>query len=342
MDKKEIDDCIHGYLSGDLPEGDRVLLEEWIKERPENNKYFQEVKAIWDAFPRLDSMEQFDSFKALKQVNAKVERHAHIYWIQRFQKVAAFLLLPLLVFAGYQGYKYLVLPSREVVWQTYSTPPGVKAKFELPDGSTFWLNSSSEASFPNKFAKHNRTVKIKGEAFFEVVHNPSSPFYVKMNGISVKVLGTKFNVADYEYENRIEVILKEGKVVLGRNENCKFKELAILDPNEAVFYDKDTQKLEKRKVDITKYTSWIDGKLIFRDDTMDEVIRKLNRCFNVEIKVSDPEILKYVFTATFQDESLNQILSLLSISSPIRYENISRKKQDENVYDRQQIILSKR
>ena len=342
MDRKEIDDLIPGYLSGELSDSDRVFLEKWRTEDPANERHFQEIKAIWDAFPRLDAMEQFDPFKALKQVNEKVGRRTPVFWLQKFQKIAAVLLLPLLVFAAYQGYKNLAPSSPELVWQSYSTPPGVKAKFQLPDGSSFWLNSSSEATFPNQFAKNHRKVKIKGEAFFEVAHNPSSPFFVEMSGISVKVLGTKFNVADYENENRIEVILKEGKVVLGKNENNKFKELALLNPNEAVFFNKDSKKMEKRRVEAAKYTSWIDGRLIFRDDTMDEVIRKLNRCFNVEIKVSDPEILNYVFTATFQDESLDQILNLLAISSPIRHESIPREKQDGNLYGKQQFMLRKR
>jgi len=340
MIRKEIDDLIPGYLSGELADSDRVLLEDWRKEEPANEKHFQEIKAIWEAFPRLGAMEQFDPFKALKQVNEKVGRRASAYWLQQFQKIAAILLLPLLVFAAYQGYRYFKPATGEQVWQTYTTPPGVKAKFQLPDGSVFWLNSSSEAMFPNQFAKGHRTVKIKGEAFFEVAYNPSSPFYVELSGISVKVLGTKFNVIDYENENRTEVILKEGKVALGLKDTGIFKEMAQLNPNEAAFFNKNNRKLEKRRVETAKYTSWINGRLIFRDDTMDEVIRKLNRCFNVEINVSDPEILKYVFTATFQDESLEQILNLLAISSPIRYKNIPRTKQDGNLYTRQQFMLS--
>jgi transmembrane sensor len=342
MIRKEIDGLIPGYLSGELSDSDRVSFEEWRKEDPANEKQFKEIKAIWEAFPKLSAMEQFDPFSALKQVNTKIEKRTPAYWLQQFQKIAAILLLPLLVFAAYQGYKYFVTPSQELVWQTYTTPPGVKAKFQLPDGSSFWLNSSSEATFPNQFAKNHRTVKVKGEAFFEVAHNPSSPFYVELSGISVKVLGTKFNVVDYENENRTEVILKEGKVALGIHENNRFKEVIQLNPNEAAFFNKDSKKLEKRRVETDKYTSWIDGNLIFRDDTMDDVIRKLNRSFNVEIKVSDPEVLKYVFTATFQDESLEQILNLLAISSPIEYESIPREKQDGNLYDKQQFMIIKR
>lgn len=342
MDRKEIDDLIPGYLSGELTDRDRVLLEEWRKKDPANEKHFKEIKTIWDAIPRLDAMEHFDPFKALNQVNAKIDRRTSAFWLKKFQKIAAILLLPLLVFSAYQGYQGLKPDQHEMIWQTYVTPPGTKAKFILPDGSVAWLNSASEISFPARFPKNYRLVRLSGEACFEVTKQNYQAFYVETGNLNVKVLGTRFNVINYQNESSTEIILENGKVSLGTGTDRQFKEIALLEPGQAGLFDRTSKTLSVKKVDPLKYTSWIEGKLIFRDDTMNEVVRKLNRSFNVNIEVNDPEILNYVYTATFQDESIDQILELLSISAPINYRIIPREKQDGGLYSNKRIILLKR
>jgi len=250
----------------------------------------------------------------------------------------------LLIYSGYLTFKSSLQRKAiapEPVWQTISTPPGVKSSFYLPDSTRVWLNSSSSITFPGIFTGNTRQVSVLGEAFLDVRANKEKPFIIDLGKFNVKVLGTQFDVINYVKEKQSEIILESGKITLFRGSSKNEQDLATLQPGELAAFDKENNKIGISRVETQKYISWINGKLIFRDDQMDEVVRKLNRWFNVEITIADPEIQKYVYTATFQDESIDQILELLTISAPIRYQVIQREK-DNDMFKAKKIILRKK
>jgi ferric-dicitrate binding protein FerR (iron transport regulator) len=333
-----------GYFSDDISEEDRIMIDAWRTESPEHEKEFQGLLKTWNAYPLLHDMEQFDSLKALRKVHVRIQNKESRHWILNLQRVAAILAIPLLFWSGYLTLKIRPFSKTfpaEVVWQTITTPPGVKSHFLLPDSTSIWLNSSSSVSYPLTFAEDFRQIKITGEAFLDVKKDQKHPLIVELGNINVKVLGTRFDVIHYDKENQTEVVLESGSISLSQGAVKNEKAIAELRPGELARFDKAGNNLEIKAVRTDKYTSWIHGKLVFRDDPMDEVVLKLNRWFNVQIEVANPEISSYIYTATFQNETIDEILELLAISAPIRYQVIHAKKEGE-IFTSKRIILRKR
>jgi ferric-dicitrate binding protein FerR (iron transport regulator) len=262
-----------------------------------------------------------------------------------FAKAAAILILPIFSYAVYVTLKTSDAKHREsiqVAWQTVKTTAGMQTDFMLPDGSHVWLNSGSALEYPVAFAKNIRQVKLTGEAFFDVKKDPLHPFIVHAGKINIEVKGTRFNVSNYPGETHAELILETGSVRLFEGNYTDNKTLAFIKPGERALLDNTQKKLSVSGTDVEKYTSWKEGLLIFRDDKMDEVVRQLNKKFNVDIILQDAELKEYIYTATFQDESLTQILELLKISAPVNYVIYKPIQLADNSFSKQKIIITKR
>ena len=262
-----------------------------------------------------------------------------------FSKVAAVLILPLLVYSVYlttRTSKNNSVESNHVVWQTVKTPVGMQTDFLLPDSSHVWLNSGSVFKYPIPFSQDTRQVELTGEAFFDIVKDTSHPFLVNAGKMNIAVKGTRFNVINYPDETYTELILESGSVRLFSGNYQDNITIGEIKPGQRAVLDIARNAVSVVKVDVEKYTAWKDGILIFRDDKMDEVVRKLNRWFNVEIVLQSAEIKEYVYTATYRDETLPQIMELLKISAPIKYSITERERLSDNSYTKRKIVITKR
>lgn len=152
-------------------------------------------------------------------------------------------------------------------------------KIVLPDGTKVSLNSGSTLRFPDHFASGERIVELKGEAFFDVTKSDGHPFIVKTDNISIKVLGTKFNVKSYENESSTYTTLLEGKIELLSNN----EEKSIL-PGEQVVFEKATKELEIKQIDTEPITAWTDNMFHFNNTPLDEIMKSLSRWYGVEIR----------------------------------------------------------
>jgi transmembrane sensor len=341
----EIEKLLPGYLSGDVYDADRTIINEWRKESPENEELCRESLKAWNAIPLLHEMEQFNSFRALEKVNSRIYKSDSSKWWINIQRVAAILLLPLLVYSGYLTIKSFSMKKSQVEYvmmQTVTSRQGMVTQFFLSDSTKVWLNSGSELQFPVRFNGNLREVKLKGEAFFKVTKNEKQPFRVNAKEINIDVLGTSFNVVSYGDDTQTEVTLVEGKVSLSAEKGQIKKEYGTLLPGQRAVYKEKYQEVSTEKVTVDKYIAWRDGNLIFRDDPMEDVVRRLSRWFNVEIIFNDPEIKSYIYTATFRNENLEQVLKLLKLSAPINYRNIERKALPGNEFTKQKIYLMKK
>jgi len=198
------------------------------------------------------------------------------------------------------------------------------------------LNSGSYLSYSLPFA-NNRQLKLEGEAWFEVKSDESHPFEISAGNSTVEVVGTSFNLSAYPVENYIEIVLDEGKVeFMGNNDEEK---VTILPEERLVYQNGQTSKTV---VDPDKYSAWTEGKLVFRGDPMAEVARRIERWYNVKVNIADKELEKYSFRATFQDDSLEEVLKLLAMTSPIRYKITPRKFLPDGTYDAEVITISKK
>ncbi len=257
-------------------------------------------------------------------------------------KAAAVLSIPLILYSGYLTVTGLKHYGDQVVIQTVRVPSGVQTDFILSDGSHIWLNSGSIFKYPDTFQGKLREVELIGEGYFDVARDPDHPFIVKAGMLNVEVKGTKFDVINYPDDAQIEVILESGIVSLFRGQYEEKNTVAVIKPGERATYNKIQNSALINKVDAVKYTLWKDGILIFSDDPMSEVIRRLSRKYNVDIELQNPDINEYVYTATFIDESLIQILDLLKISAPLDYTFIEQKKLDDNSYSKSKIIITRK
>jgi ferric-dicitrate binding protein FerR (iron transport regulator) len=345
MENQNDDHLLASYFAGKLTQAEIKAVENWRDASEENRLIFRHAEKVWRSLDLLQEMKQYKTDFALRKVNAKIgqatvkgQKGFLFYW----QRVAAILLLPILILGGYYFFRNTGVENNTIVWQTITTPPGVKSQAQLPDGTKVWLNSESKLSYPSSFTRHERNIKLEGEAYFEVAKDKRHPFYVDLEKIGIEVTGTTFNVINYKEERQTEVILTSGKVKLLEQKENKRIGITEMEPGQKAVYGGSADKISLQRIDTEKYVSWIYGRLIFRDDPMTEVIRRLNRWFNVDIEIADPGIAQYIYTATFQEETIEQILNLLKRTSPIQYTIIPAQRLDDGSFGKQKIILNKR
>jgi ferric-dicitrate binding protein FerR (iron transport regulator) len=253
-----------------------------------------------------------------------------------YQRVAAVLLIPVLLFALYWG-------SREgsdtmQAMATIYSPLGARTSFVLPDGSTGWLNSGSELSYPVEF-KSTRDVKLVGEAFFHVKHQHGDKFRVRTNGLSVEVLGTKFDVSAYSEDPNISVVLKEGSVrILDKQDQASY----LMKPDERFEFDKQQNKALISAVNAGEFTLWTEGVLAFKGESLEDVMKKLSRWYNVDIEIRNEQLKTYNFRATFKDEQLDEILRMIALTTPLKYSIEERKTNANDVYAKKKVIIEKK
>ena len=285
---------------------------------------------------KLHHLIHLDSYK--KSRNLPFYRKAY----RQLSKIAAVLLLPVLIISTWYFItdgQFFVKEEKTIYAEIYS-PLTARTRFELPDGSTGWLNSGSTLKFPVKFRGKQREVKLSGEGFFDVVENSERPFVVKTCNIDIKALGTRFNVSAYPDDEIREVTLESGKVVVekvsGSGEPVK---LAELQPNNQFVISKKSGIIKTKEVDTEKYTSWKEGKLVLRNDPMNEVVRRISRWYNVEIDLKNKELESYRYRATFEDETFSEVLKLLKLTSPIDYVEQKREKLRDGTFTKKKITL---
>jgi ferric-dicitrate binding protein FerR (iron transport regulator) len=146
---------------------------------------------------------------------------------------------------------------------------------------------------------------------------------VQCNEIKVEVLGTTFDVSNYPENRNISVVLESGSVKLNDS-----KQAYMLKPGEKADYNVNAKSIDIDEVDIQKYTSWKDGRLIFRNDPMEIVIKELARWYNIEIEVKDPEVYNSIFTGSVSNEDYSRIFELIEYTCPVHCEIINNINPD--------------
>lgn len=336
----DIDELITRQLTGAISFEENSALNNWLGESIENQKYFSEQKNLWRLFEAHQKMQKIDEQKAYQKISNQINNRKSVRFWTYIQRIAAILLLPVIAISAlYFQSEKTDRKQISAVTNTVETPLGMRSSLTLPDGTKVWLNAGSKISYPVLFAKDYRVVNLSGEAYFEVKKDKSWPFVVSTKAVNVLVTGTIFNCNAYPENNQVQTVLVEGEVTLV---NQSSTELETLDPGELAVFDNDNQRITKTKTDLQKYVAWKNGKLMFRDDKMDKVVEKLERWYNVEFEIADKEIANYVYTATFVDESLDQVLKMLSLSAPIRYTISERKKQQDDTFEKATVKLYKK
>ena len=214
---------------------------------------------------------------------------------------------------------------KELVYHSLKVPYGKRFNVVFSDGSKAYLNSGSIIRYPVKFIEDKkREVFLEGEAFFDVAENKNELFIVNSNGINVEVYGTKFNVRNYSEDFNSDIVLVEGSVGIN---NSEVSELTMLKPGFKGSVDKENFRVTTSKVNTKIYTSWIDGEVIFRNETFSQILKKLERLYNVTIINNKNESLDEVFNAAInvENENIEQVLEYFNKIYNIEYQIFNNK-----------------
>ncbi len=338
------------YFKGECSVDEKVKVKEWFLDE----KYFTSLRiAVSEKYNKVLNREDIEVDKDEMQsildmihgrlglkLNKRASRFSFRKVFYMIGKVAAVLFIPLLLFSGWLFIKY-VDTSNNVGIAELMAPRGARIHFTLPDGTQGWLNSESTITYPIALKGRERKVNLSGEAYFEVVKNPSRPFIVNASNYEVEVLGTKFSVNAYKDDDFVQVVLLSGKVKVNKqfDGNSK-KAIAELMPGEKIRINKADASFKKKKAeDPYSLIYWKDGKLALRDAPLDEVIKKLGRWYNVDFYIQDKDLIDYRYHVTLNYESLDEVLKLLKLTSPLDYKIIKRQKLPDGTFSMKKIIL---
>lgn len=314
------DEDFRSWVLHPTPELD-AYWEQWLLENPERKVLVEKAKLT------IASM-RFEQFKPSSQVkerifdrissNVSVKHHRKNQVIGFSIKLAAAIILTVAVLS----YLYINLNNpisnsfrdSEITLVQKQNVDGVKSQHLLSDGSIIILNSGSYLEYPKKFTDSERVVYLKGEAYFDIKTDSLRPFRVEMDEFSVEVLGTQFNVNTLEYSPSVALLEGAVKVI----SDGPSVELA---PGQKVVLDKEQNSYTLSDFDVQSEIGWKDGYLVFEDSSLDEVIKKLNRWYGVEIVVNNyAQSATWSYTASFKDENLENVMQVMSSLRRFEYQ----------------------
>ena len=209
--------------------------------------------------------------------------------------------------------------EKKVYVNTLSTPRGGQYRLMLPDKSLVWLNAQSSITFPSAFIGKERKVSVTGEVYFEVSKDKTRPFIVETGDADVEVLGTQFNVNIYPDEENAAVTLLEGSIKLSHNNTSK-----ILIPGQQAIFNKNANNIQLKNVEVDNFVDWKNGLFIFEDASVPEVMRQIERWYDVDVKyVGKTPDIKFNGVVS-RNNNVSKLLKLLQTAGNIEF-NINNK-----------------
>lgn len=295
------DDILVKYLLGEADTNEQLSVEKWISAAPENQKYLNDFKLILEKSQLSANTDEKD-YDALARLNARMERTEIrpkqtplFYWV----RVAAAVLVVSMV--GWFTYSFFNPYNRPVIVETTTAT----LKQPLSDGSLVILNKHSKISYLQRFSGKTRTISLQGEAFFNVEPDQSKPFIIKVNEVTVSVLGTSFNVKSRN--GQTSVVVESGTVKVS-----KLNDSIELTKGEKVNINKGDLSLKKQVNKGLLYSYYYRNELVCDHTPLRELVAILNEKFNVNIIITKPALEELTINTTFKDESLQEILQILA------------------------------
>ncbi|NMB71083.1 MAG: DUF4974 domain-containing protein [Bacteroidales bacterium] len=339
------------YIAGVMDENDRKNFENWLNISEENRRYYERAKRIWKhiTIAEITNQETINLGwkKVLQRILPEILIHKKPILLSPkihttpFTKLAAAVVIFAILFSG--GF-FLIKnwtgnTFTEGIYNELVVPDGQQAHLLLSDGSKVWLNAGTRLRFPAHFHNVKREVWLEGEAFFKVAKNPKRIFYVHTTDITIKVVGTSFNVKAYPDEDMIETTLLSGIVKIETNDskNKAGKDILLQPNHKAIYYkNKKTEKITEKAIIATpsqdrtdKFVSlpvnaendvsWKEGKLIFDNETLQVIAKKLERRYGVTITIADEELKQYRYTGVLKKISIEQAIKALQLTAHFQY-----------------------
>ncbi len=332
-----------------------IMEDLWRHPIPINRQYAEhQFKALTQKMQNLGV--NVDGFKVedehLIEVDESNEKYTQKSWIKSNTTLIAavsfftIVLISALFYSKFNSKQADAATTAVAKKSEITTKYGSKTTVVLPDGTKVWVNAGSKLSYDNNFGNKLREVALLGEAFFDVTHNAEKPFIIHTSKMDIKVLGTAFNVRCYPDENKMETSLLRGSIEVTLKD--RYKEKIYLKPNEKLTLIND-QVIQSKNIALNKAkqefiaakepivaishltyqpvdstvveTSWIENKLIFRGETFEEVARKMEKWYGINIIISNEKLKEAHLTGSFEKETIDQALEALQLTTPFKFVN---------------------
>lgn len=295
-------------LAGEATAEEQAAFEEWLNQSQENRNIYEAYLNFYNNYS-IKETSTLETRSIQRYLNKAPRKSNRIYWAA----AAAIALLVVSVFFLLAP-KQMAEPQLQSGLVIKSNPSGQKSRILLPDGSTVWLNSNSSIAYAETFADSVRNIRLTGEAYFDVVRDEEKPFIVEAGGLRTTVLGTSFNINNYQEEKTASVSLVSGKVKVEQDDHS-----AILTPGEQLTFDKSTEEMTAQSVAVEKIALWKSGILVFEQEDFQSVTRRLERWYDVNITVTGDPSPEWQFTGYFDNENLKNVLEVLCFGKKLNY-----------------------
>lgn len=349
MSDLNVEELIFRQLKNTLSSEEERELLEWYRESENNRKQYADYCILFKS----------REIESVKPYFEKNKERAWIHFSNRLRmkrSVGRSVILTVLRYAAVAFVAFslggislwLFQPKYEELEQCVEIPLGSKSRITLPDGTKVWLNSGSRLTYQNGFGKKSRTLTLDGEGCFDVTKNKELPFEVYSGDVKIRVLGTKFNMKSYSEDESTRVTLLEGSLNVSTRTGGAQEGKTIV-PNQQVVINKRSRQLVVKDVDAFNYAMWTEAKkedvvtksvvhdkklpdmvvpnttlrniLFFDEEPLNQIIRDLERAFNVSIELKEENIGKEKFYGDFRnEETVYDILKIITMNSDLKYE----------------------
>lgn len=335
------------FLAGEISDNEIDVLKAWIEKDPSNRRIFDEENEIWHVSSIKTKLDHFKTDKAWADTSTQLglgkDRIKHVVVLNKNNfriLIAAASIACMVAIGGLTLWLTEIKSGKQITAAstTVFTDEGEKAHILLADSTCVFMNSGSTLEYSTDYNTKERKVKLSGEAFFDVRTNPERPFVVDLGNMNVSAAGTRFNILSYDNEDRIETTLEKGKIQV----SIAGQEPVDINPGQQIVYFTKTNKAIIRDVSTETYTSWKENKIRFNDTPFEEVLRKIARRYNVTFEIRNRELLELKYTATFIDESIEDVMQMLKTVSPITFKIYNRTTINDKQYLKPKIVVSKR
>lgn len=324
MKEENIENLLAKYITGSTTAEETKAVEEWLDIDNDHQERLKDYVKLDFAIHLHDAHQHHLSSQAWRKIQKKIYSPFPI-WLKTYQRIAAIILLPLIIGLGIATTKLIGSSSRATTSLHVRTYSGMTTQFYLPDSTFVILNAGSEITYPSHFSENQRMVKLSGEAYFEVTKDPKRRFIVKTSPLSqIEVYGTKFNVEAYPFSRTITTTLVEGHVAFIYQDSNRIQKKIHLSPGQKSIYDLSGH-LQSLYTNTKTETAWKDGLIIFDNTSMRDVLKVLSKRFNVQFAVKSPKIYENAFTGTFTNQRLEKILEYFRRSSGIHWKYLPDK-----------------
>lgn len=294
------DDLLVSYLLNEANREQRTIVEEWVIETEANRRYFEHFKLIWESSHNLVLSSTIDENVAWEKFRQRVAKPPQkVFALSKLWAAATIIIC-----VGVAALSYLAWEKATNTAVTFASNENAINR-ELPDGSVVTLNKHSSVEYNKNFSGKQRTVQLKGEAFFKVTPDKKKPFVVQLKSLNVTVVGTAFNIRETNDETSVVVESGIVKVQAGNKE-------VLLHAGEKITVRKNNEPLQQQKTKDKLYNYYVTKQFVCDDTPLWKLVEALNEAYDSHIVIANPDMAKLPLTTTFQNEPLENILHVIS------------------------------